>query len=505
MRTRIPLSLLAILALVQASGCVYYNTFYHAKAAAREAELLREARPLDSDPGARETSLLERVVEKSGRVLRLHPDSEWADDALLLLGTALYHQGKLESAEERLTEFLALYPDSELAPEARFALGAVLLDTGNAVSAEEMLAKLAYATPPHRLSDDALALIGDARRARGHHEAAAEAYLDALQRFPKADRRARIRFAAAENYVDMNRPEEAVVHYGAVAEEEGARQFLFEARMRLAEAHLSLGDAQATLAVLRDLEARAMLDEDLDRVLLLTGRAHEALGDLDRAVSTYEGIAASRDRTPAAAEAHYRIGLIRRDSYGDLEAAAQSFETSRRQAPRSDVARLAATAFDDVGTLRECLAVIGDYEASLADTTTARAAPGDTASVTRRGDTETAPADSAAASETDAAVARLRAAELYLFKLDDPARALPLYRSVLEIHPRSDVAPKAALAVAWILENRMDDPDGASDAYGRVSELFPGSEYAIEADESVRRLTSGQPPEAASPEREGSP
>ena len=199
MRTRLSTSVVAVLALFCAAGCVYYNTFYNAKAAAREAELLRDARAPDSGPTPREAALLERVVEKSERVLRLHPDSGWADDALLLMGTALYHQGKLESASDRLTEFLARYPDSELVPEARYVLGAVLLEDGNPVSAEEMLDQLAHADPPHPLSDDALSLIGDARKARGRHEEAAQSYLQALERFPNGDRRARIRFAAATN------------------------------------------------------------------------------------------------------------------------------------------------------------------------------------------------------------------------------------------------------------------------------------------------------------------
>jgi TolA-binding protein len=494
LRTRIGASLLAVLALVSASGCVYYNTFYHAKAAATEAEFLREARPPDSDSSARERALLERVVEKSGRVLRLHPDSEWADDALLLMGTALYHQGKLESAADRLKEFLALYPQSELVPEARYTLGAVLLRSGNPVSAEETLAKLAFADPPHRLSDDALALIGDARRARGRHETAAQAYLDALQRFPESDIRARIRFSAAENYIDMKRPEEAVTHYAAVATERGARHFLFDARMRLAEAYLGLRDSDAALTVLRDLEARAILDDDLDEVLLLTGRAYEVMGDAERAVSTYEGIAASRDRSAAAAEAHYRIGLIHRDRDRDLEAAALSFETARQQAPRSDPAKLAAAAVADVGKLREYLAAVDAYEAAPADTVAVAPAPDDTTSAAAEPrSVETTPQAPATPS---AASARLRAAEIYLFHFGDPESALSYYESVIELYPESEIAPKAALAVAWTLENMMDDPAGAAEAYLRVIELFPGTEFAAAAEEYGSRLPAGERPDA---------
>ncbi|MEA3408895.1 MAG: tetratricopeptide repeat protein, partial [Candidatus Eisenbacteria bacterium] len=193
-------AVLLVAALSLLAGCVYYNTFYNAEAAAREAELLRDARTPDVPPGPAERELLERVTEKCGRVLKLHPDSSWADDALLLLGTTHYHQGRYESAEERLTDFLRLYPDSELLPEVEYMLASVLIERGNPVSAETYLEGLAAASPPHPLSADALALIGRARHDRGKYDEATEAYEQALERFPESDRRAEIRFLSAENY-----------------------------------------------------------------------------------------------------------------------------------------------------------------------------------------------------------------------------------------------------------------------------------------------------------------
>ena len=119
-RTIVLVACVAATAAFALGGCVYYNTFYHAKSAYAEAESIRATRPPDSEPTPQENELLDRVIEKSGRVLRLYPDSGWADDALLLMATALYRQGKYESAESRLTEFSALYSDSDLSAEAGY-------------------------------------------------------------------------------------------------------------------------------------------------------------------------------------------------------------------------------------------------------------------------------------------------------------------------------------------------------------------------------------------------
>jgi len=564
----------AIGALAVLSGCVYYNTFYHAKVAAREAETMRENRAPDSEPTVHELELLERAIEKSGRVLRLHPDSEWADDALLLMAESLHHKGQNEVAEDRLTEFLALYPESELRTRAEYTLAGVMLAEGNAVSAEDLLRAIAYAEPPHELSDDALVIIGEARRQRGRHVEAAEAYEELLQRFPESDRRAEARFLAAENYSEMKLAEEAARQYAAVAEESGGRELIFEARLRLAETYLDLESIDDALSVLRDLEGRTVNDEDLDKVLLLIGRAQTDAGELESAVLTYEGIAASRERTAAAAEAHYRIGLIRRDELRSLDAALESFETARAQAPRSDAAKLAEGAKRDLESLKRYLDTIEEHESAppateeapaetlttsapdtaatrgttvsdtlsggRAETTTAAvtapptdsaqgsgddapadgdttgyapadgdttgyaAADGDTTGyapadgdttgyATADGDTTgyaTADGDSTGyAPASEVAEARFRAAELYLFKLDDPESALGYYEDVIALHARSALAPKAALARAWLFTMSLGDSGRGASAYRYVIANFPGTVYSEAAEEALMELS----------------
>jgi len=563
-------AVLLVTALSFFAGCVYYNTFYHAQAAAREAELLRESSVPGAPPGPAERELLERAVEKCGRVLQLHPDSSWADDALLLLGTTHYYQGRYESAERRLTEFLSLYPDSELLPEAEYMLASVLLERDNPVSAETYLEGLAEVSPPHPLSDDALVLIGRARNARKKYEEATEAYERALERFPRGDRRAEIRFLSAENYEDIGDLDAAAQQYALVPGERGGRDLAFEARMRLAEVDLMRGRFEEALEVLAELERRTDNRAELDRVLLLVGSALEATGAVDDAIATYEGISASHKKSEASAEAHYRIGLLQRDYYELLEEALVSFRKAKDEAPRSDVAELANEAVSDVNKLVGFLAVIArtdeeseegrvegkderapdqgdtleqvaapagaiddttlhvtllpppdqsaggadvsDWPGSgmdtpgiapaavAADTTTVApaAVAADTTTVAAAAvaaDTTTVAAAAVAADTTgieepedEVAVARFRAAELYLFRFDDAERAHVYYASVIEHHPESSLAPKATLAIAWILETRWDDLEAARAVYESILVDYPDSDFAGAAAEGLERL-----------------
>lgn len=520
--------LLALFATVGLTGCVYYNTFYHARTAYRAAEGLREARPPGSEPGNRELELLDRVVEKSTRVLRLYPDSEWADDALLLVGNALYHQGKYESAIERLGELAELYPDSEFVQEAEYMRAAVLLAQGNPVSAEGILEPLAFSDPPGALSGDALVLLGQARHARRKYEEAAEAYSLALERFPGSDRRAATRFLAAENLVAMGLNGAAAEQYEAVIEEGAGRKLSFDARIRLAEARLELGEWNVAIDVLADLERRAVERDELDQTLLLKGRAYASMREFEHAVDTYESITASHARSEASAEAQYRIGMIYRDHLDRMDEAVEAFQTSKREAPRSEVGELAEERGSDIEELLGYQAVVRAWEmdragsasdsSAIAAPIEQTAAPDSTGvdpiaggegeegvaavpdSIGATGDTDSGDVgeaeehkQGAAGSEESAefaevAQARFRLAELCLFAFDAPGQAILHYDRVILDHPESELAPKAAVAIAWALENRLEDPAAATAAYRGVVEDFPGTEYADFAEAALSGL-----------------
>ena len=589
---------IVLVALVAATtGCVYYNTFYHARSAYDEAERIRTTRPPDSNPTSGELDLLDRVVEKSGRVLKLYPESSWADDALLLLAQALYRQEKYESAETRLTSFLTLYPESELRPQAEYALAAVMLARGNPVSAEQAVQTLAYADPPRDLSDDAMVLIGRAKNARRHFDEAAEVYMSALERFPRSDLRAEVHFLAAENYTAMGRLDDAARHLRLVAEESGARQLAFEARIKLADVYLELNELDEALSVLSDLERRTVDRDELDRVLLLRGETLEAGEDYDESVETYGGIAASHARSEAAAEARYRIGLIRRDRFGLFDEAIEAFRAARDESPRSDVAKLATKAMKDVENLQGYLLTIKEWsepqvaedapvdtlasvvvdslapsetataetvvpsemalvdtlvssevtlvdtvvsseaalvetlasseislvdtlasseislvdtlasseitlvdtlalsEITLADTlalseiTLADTLPSSEITLDTPGEREEPPAgDDDADDISELALARFRVAELYLFKLDNPELAIDYYTDVVSHHGESELAPKAALAIAYVRESVLGQPVLASGAYRDVMDLYPETEHAIEAEKALAAL-----------------
>ncbi|RMF57303.1 MAG: hypothetical protein D6746_11295, partial [Bacteroidetes bacterium] len=114
----------------------YYNTFYNARKAYERGvkSLERDNVPVDrtrylpvfSDPDrAPRSQDFADAIKKSADVLRDHPTSKWADDALLLIGKSYFYQQNYVGAEQKFREVIDL--GSDLEDEARFWLARTLI------------------------------------------------------------------------------------------------------------------------------------------------------------------------------------------------------------------------------------------------------------------------------------------------------------------------------------------------------------------------------------------
>ena len=166
---RVPL-VLVLLAALGVSGCsrssylgrqrddftAYYNTYYNARRAFDDAQRssARTATPIDRTrylavypvPEARsQQAAYDAIVRRGADLLRKHPDSKWADDALFLIGRSYFMQGQYVGAEQKFREVIALAESgkrgAKRAPEARLWLARTLVAGGRTQAALDYLAE----------------------------------------------------------------------------------------------------------------------------------------------------------------------------------------------------------------------------------------------------------------------------------------------------------------------------------------------------------------------------
>jgi hypothetical protein len=114
-------------------GCSYHNVIFNAERLYVDAERLRHD-GLDSLADSR----YREVVRKTGEALRARPDSEWADEALFLLGRTRVRLGELREARAALEEVVER-SDGEMRGSAQVYLALVRAHLGDRSGAMEVV------------------------------------------------------------------------------------------------------------------------------------------------------------------------------------------------------------------------------------------------------------------------------------------------------------------------------------------------------------------------------
>ncbi|KAB2878928.1 hypothetical protein F9K33_11220 [bacterium] len=166
-----------------ASGCAFFNTFYHARKSYNNAvdiidhnkeknqpQLSSADVPVDRfsvelktiSPDANQ--FLDVAIEKANKVVVLYPKSGWAEDATLLLGKAHYlraYTNDLYDAKNRLEVFMARYPESKKLEEAKLWYGKTLWKLNLIDEAEEQFRQVSEFAEKSNLKAESLIFLGD--------------------------------------------------------------------------------------------------------------------------------------------------------------------------------------------------------------------------------------------------------------------------------------------------------------------------------------------------------
>ncbi len=162
--------LLAI--VVSTGGCVYYNGMYNAKRLAREAEKAeRQGRRFQAQ------NYWAQAEIKADSLLRRHPNSSWADDALIIKGTALVKRNACREAVPPLEQVLFSSSDQELVDQANLLIGSCFYKLGEPVAAERYL-RTAAASGDSALAATARSLYGSTLNRLGRHQEAINVFAE---------------------------------------------------------------------------------------------------------------------------------------------------------------------------------------------------------------------------------------------------------------------------------------------------------------------------------------
>jgi tetratricopeptide (TPR) repeat protein len=373
LRVLIKFRVLALSAMLLLSGCAYYNTFYNAKKAYREASKEREKRfrnqvvelspeerenlrrsgqydKLDTNkPTTTEMQNYQVAIEKASKVLEFHPDSKYVDDALMLLGQCFYHRREYAKAQRKFEELIEIFPNSEFLSQARLDLAKTFIGLKEYDKAESKLRDiLASEEMDSDNQEEAAYELGGLYYEQANYELAAEEYKRTAERADDkliqamSFYRLGMCLFAVENY----EPTPSILQ--KAVELSPNEDFKSQAVYKLGEALSYVGDFDAAIKTFSDLLSKEMNEKKLPMIKVKLADNLRFNSDYVESVKWYNEIIEMHPRTDASARSYFALAEIEEFVNQDLAKAQEYYELVRGEYTNSLIAPTAQERADDI-------------------------------------------------------------------------------------------------------------------------------------------------------------
>ena len=423
-----------------AVGCVYYNLFYNAKRSFGEAE--RSPRAPDGSITSNIAADYDKVIEKCQQLITEHPKSKYVDDAILLMGKSQYAKGEYDQAAVTFQDLENNFPNSDLNVQGQLYLAKCQLELDDPASAASILQTLYDNKKGGKYGDELLYTLGTALIRVGDEETATKYLQQLAAHYPNSPFRLEADLEMAGLYTDRGDYDKALEIYTKLTNARVPEKDKIRYMSRLSKLYVLMGKYQDALKVIDELEGDVLDAQLMAEQMLLQGEAYTGIDNIDKAIDTYESVTARFPRSKFAAEAFFRLGDVYQNKLDSLNTAKKNYDEVPRQYANSPFA-------GDAVSRSVAITKLERLQASLAE-----------------GSTE------------GKANVQFELAETQLLQFNNGDKALGLYQSVLADYPQSEVAPKAAYAIAYIYDKVFNDPANARVAYQRLLRDYPDSQQA---------------------------
>lgn len=387
-----------------------------------------------------EERLLDACVTKCAKVISLYPDSKWRDDAIMLMGKALYEKRSYNDALTKFEELRLYYGDGELVAEARLYQARTLAAVERMNEAELTYRELLHSGWDPLLRQQAGVELADLLRASGDPAGASLVYEELMSdRSLARDRDAEVLLGWGRALLDAGDPSGAVAAFDRV-------ETVRHRNEERVEAFLASGRALALAGLPAEAERRfASIAED-ERLFQLAalaalelGLTRVRLGEIESAEEAFRVVVERYPGSAEAGQALMQLAALYRDEYDDLARARRTLQLA--------VVEVAGT--EDAEKARTMLTDIERYQRLRRDARSLAGVSGQRA--------------------------RFLLSEHQLIKQGRVAEAEAGYRSLIDGSPESAWRPRADMAIAWILASIHATPARADSVYAAVADQYPGT------------------------------
>jgi TolA-binding protein len=512
-----------LIAFYAFSGCVYFNTYYNTKKLYKEASKERENRQ-GEEPSRTEITKYDQTIEKASKILELHPNSKYVDDAVMILGECFYHKRDYVKAARKFEELITYFPESKHTQEAKLWLAKTNIQVEDYLTAKFQIDELLNSDDVKRdVEDESRFLLGEIQYEQDYIIEAEQTYNQVSADAKNQAVRANAFFKLGLCQLRLDYYEEAVASFKGAADNSPNKKFKFEAELNYARALKRSGEFGRAKNVCRRLLDDASLKEHHGAVKLeladciyaegkalnekLRGADLNYLGKVEQALDEYKKITLEFKKTEVAAQAYFEIARIYEEDYGDFAQAKEYYEKVKQEYPKSelvtvsnkknkdlsDLARLASMVNKSQGIqtgengsssyqLSELELVLLEHRVDPELRFLKKKKKEATNDGTESADLQNGATNGKAEEDIDALITnKLQLAEIYMFQFGQMDSAMAQYDEIIELFPNHPSTAKAIYSKAFIFENEYQDKDKTDSLLYFLVHGFPDSYQADEA------------------------
>jgi len=350
--------LIILITIFFGSGCVYFNTFYNAEQAYKNANTIIDETLLteDGEIPTQANKLLEEAIIKSSMVIEKFPDSKYIDDAYYIIGKSSFLLGEIGKAERNFNKLIFEFPNSPYFSECKIWIPYCYLKIGKLDSAyieiENIIQSGLKKKQNKYLAHILLAEIALER------DSLNKAYIEyeIAAKFADNDGRKSTVFSKLVEIAEENNDmERAVKFLENVVIFSNSSLIKQNAKMKWIEYNRKLGNYED---VLDEIESLLALSEYFSLKLTLElekSKLSIAINDVDQAKNSLIYLVENNSKKKETAEAYFYLGEIALFEDMDIVSARDYFESVSEEFGRSEFRSGATTYLTKISRYEDLL------------------------------------------------------------------------------------------------------------------------------------------------------
>jgi TolA-binding protein len=275
---------------------------------------------------------LDKVIIKTSAILKAHPKSDLADNALLLMGKAYFYKQEFEPAERKFQEILTNYFEGDARDEASFWYGRTLARQLETQKALEILQSVVLSkNTQSNIRSKAYFLLAELHISNSDYDRATTSITRGIKLGEDTYLNTRAGFTLARLYERLEKYELAAKTFEYVLNSGPEYDLRLEANLKYAIIQRENGNFEKAREIFNDLLSD---DKNIDRFATIRyelATTYAKSGDLPEAIDLYFEIIKRHPKTEASAKSFFQLAKLRETIFSDYNAAAALYDSARAE------------------------------------------------------------------------------------------------------------------------------------------------------------------------------